>query len=110
MKLIIWRPCYQPFICGGDVNAPLGCEIEVKKPTRLGKGMFGYLINFPDGRTRVAEAITGAIIGDTIEEVMIDVESAKPEVMDKQIEEAAEHIARHKPFTVKIEEFLDYKK
>lgn len=85
MKLTIWTEAYRPFIMGGDVNAPISTEIEVGEPVDLGKGITGYLVCSPSGKTFVAEATTGAFIGGSIDQVKTDIGEAAPEVMQEQL-------------------------
>jgi len=97
MKLTIWTACYSPWIMGGDVNAPIATEVEVGKPISLGKGIKAYVIDAPNGDTYIAEASTGAFVGDDLGQVRKDVEEAEPAVMKLQIAQAKEQFknARH---------------
>jgi len=85
MKLKVWTEAYRPFIMGGDVNAPISTEIEVGEKVDLGKGIGGYLVCSPSGKTFVAEATTGAFIGGSIEQVKSDIADATPEIMQEQL-------------------------
>lgn len=84
----IWTFAYRPWIMGGNVNAPVMCDVPVTGPYDVGKGLQVYLATSPSGRTFVAESITGALVGPTVPDVRADVELATKEVMDKQIEDA----------------------
>lgn len=97
--LRIWTFGYRPFICGGNVNYILATTVECESAVDLGKGFKGHLVKVPGTRkTRVAEAITGAIIGDTLAAVRSDVKKATKAVMDKQIADA-----KHALYTMDIE-------
>lgn len=85
----VWTTYYRPFILGGNVNAPVHCILEpAAGPFDLGKGYKGYLVVAPSGKTYIVEAITGGIVGNTIEEVRDDVAVGDEEVIEKQIEDA----------------------
>ena len=90
--MLVWTRGYTPFIKGGDVHGPIGIEID--DPGRqfdLDKGYVGYVIVSPiTGKTYVAEAETGAIVGSFLVGVRDDVTAADQKVMDQQIEEARE--------------------
>ena len=81
----IWTLQYRPFIMGGDVHQPVKCDVEVDGPHDLGGGYQGYIATAPDGRTFVAEATSGAIVGPTLDEVRRDISQADPAVMAKQV-------------------------
>ena len=88
MKKKVWITNYRPFIMGGDVNAPIMCEVEILGEYDLGKDYIGWLFATPSGKTFVAESITGAIVGNTLEDVRKDIEEADLKIMEKQIEDA----------------------
>lgn len=93
--MLVWTEGYSPFIMGGDVNAPIGADIEVGEKIPLGKGIFGYLVASPiSGETFVAEAETGAFVGPTIERVRADIEAADEDVMADQIVAAKERLKK----------------
>ena len=94
MKANIWTENYRPFIIGGDVNAPIMCNIDVLGPYDLGKGFQGWLFATPSGKTLVAETQTGAIVGSTLEEVKNDIESASDTDLKENIEHAKRRVAR----------------
>jgi len=90
----IWTEAYQPFIIGGDCNTPIICDIPVAGPFDLGSGYQGYLAVSPSGKTFVAESITGAIVGPTIDEVRKDIEEADKTVMEEQIAFAKKRVSK----------------
>lgn len=90
----LWTYGHRPFMMGGSVNYVLACDVECTGPHKLGKGYEGYLATAPNGKTFVGEATTGAIVGDTLENVRADIESAKPAVMRKQVKNAADEVKR----------------
>jgi hypothetical protein len=104
--MIVWKKSYRPFILGGDVNAMLGVEVQVGEKFDLGGGYEGYLIANPfTGETRVAEATTGAIVADTLEQAREDVKTGDPEVMAEQLALAAKVVADKKIDVVSAEDF-----
>ena len=94
--MIIWTRGHRPFILGGDVNAPVGIKIEEPgEKHELGKGYYCYVITSPlTGKTYVAEAETGAIVGSLLVGVRDDVTAADPKVMKQQIYLAREEKTR----------------
>jgi hypothetical protein len=84
----IWTYGHRPFVMGGSVNYLLACNVECSGPHKLGKGYEGYVATAPNGKTFVAESLTGAIVGDTLESVRADIKAAKPAVMRKQVDDA----------------------
>lgn len=99
MKLLIWTEAYQPFIMGGDVNAPIATEIEIPKENihKLSKDIDVVVICSPKGAVRIAELSTGAFVGTSLTDVTKDVENASQEVMLQQLEQAKKRVkkARH---------------
>ncbi len=90
----IWTIGHRPFVFGGSVHYPMGCKVQCTGPHQLGKGFSGYLATAPNGKTFVAEATTGAIVGGTLEQVRADIDVAKVSVMKKQVAEAAERVSK----------------
>lgn len=93
-EIRIWTRAYQPMRMGGDVHAPVATTVEALGPFDLGRGLEGYLATDPQGRTAVAEAETGALIGPTIEAVAEDVSTADPKIVDDQMAWARNMAAR----------------
>lgn len=88
-KIKIWGKAYNPFRLGGDVNAPMSCEVLVyDRPVALGKGYKGYLVEAPNGKTYVAESTTGGIVGKNLTMVKADIRVASLKVMKDQIKQA----------------------
>lgn len=104
-KVKVFTRDYRPFILGGDVHQPMAAEIAASGPYALGKGFSGYLIKSPKGKTFIAEATTGALVGPTLEEVRADIKAGKKSVMTKQVEQARELAARAR--TVSANEFWE---
>lgn len=102
--MLIWTEGYRPFIMGGDVNAPLGVEVEAGEPIDVGHGVHVHEIKFADGRTAIAEATTGAIVGTDLQTVRDDVTQADPEIVRRQIEEGRKRVP--KVYRLDITEFL----
>ena len=87
--MIVWTRGYRPFIMGGDVNGPVGTDIEVGEKIDLGKGYYGYLVASPiSGTTYIAESTTGAFVGPSIAQVRLDIAEAPLEIMQGQVENA----------------------
>ena len=84
----IWTLQYRPFTMGGKVYQPAKCDVEVDGPHDLGGGYQGYIATAPNGRTFVAEATSGAIVGPTLEDVRGDISQADPAVMAEQVAKA----------------------
>lgn len=87
-KIKIWTEAYRPFIMGGDCNAPVCTEVEVGEPFDLNDEIKAYVVVSPNGNTYVAEATTGAIVGNNAQQVKKDVATADPDVMKEQLEGA----------------------
>lgn len=84
----VWTTHHRPFIIGGNVNASVHCELEPNAgPFILGKGYLGYLVVAPSGKTYIVEAITGGIVGNTIEQVRADVAVGEDKVIAQQIKD-----------------------
>lgn len=88
----IWTYGHRPFVMGGSVDYLLACDLPCTGPHKLGKGYSGYLATAPNGKTFVAEAKTGAIVGPTLEDVRADIGKAKPKVMREQVAKAAQEM------------------
>ena len=85
---------------GGPVRQPVKTDVDpTSGPHDLGQGYEGYIITTPTGNTRVAEAITGALVGDTLDDVRRDVANANPETMRDQVAAAAQHFRNAKTLT-----------
>ncbi len=99
----IWTEAYRPLIMGGDCNAPIICDVPVTGPFDLGKGHQGFLAVSPNRKTFVAESITGAIVGSTVEAVRKDIKIADEAVMEEQVTSARRRVLRAN--TVSRDEF-----
>ena len=102
--MLIWTEGYWPWIMGGDVNAPLGMEVDGGEPISLGDGIQVHEIKLPDGRTAIAEASTGAIVGVNLQTVRDDVAKADPAFMRQQISAAKQRA--QKVQRLEVAEFL----
>lgn len=92
--MLIWTEGYRPWIMGGDVHAPLGVEMDGGEPIAVGHDIMVHEIKFSDGRTAIAEATTGAIVGDDLQTVRDDVSAADPAVMRQQVQAASQRVPR----------------
>lgn len=87
----IWTRAYRPFILGGDVHAPVCCDIEpLTANVDLGKGYKGAVFLAPSGKIFVAEMITGGIVGDSVKDVMADIAQGDDEIIAQQIKDNLE--------------------
>lgn len=96
--MYIWTIGYFPFTMGGPLERPVKCDVPVTGPFDIGAGYQAFVAVSPSGKTFVAESITGAIVGPSLEEVRADVASATvavmtKAVMTKQIESAKKQVA-----------------
>lgn len=87
MKRQIWTMKYSPFIMGGSANHPIITEVGYIEEKKIGKGMKAFSFKTPKGTLKIAESITGAIVGDSFKEVIADVKSASKKVLMEQIED-----------------------
>lgn len=92
--MLIWTEGYRPWIMGGDVNAPLGVEMDGGEPINIGHDIMVHEIKFSDGRTAIAEATTGAIVGTDLQTVRDDVAATDPAVMQQQVQAAGQRVSR----------------
>lgn len=87
-----WTICYFPFTMGGDLWRPAGAKVPCERPVQIGE-FFVCLVRGPDDMTAVCELTTGAIVGQTLEEVRRDIEVAyrrgDEAMMRKQVADAA---------------------
>jgi hypothetical protein len=83
---------------GGNIDQATGFSFEQydfpDNRVELGKGCFGYTIKAPNGETIVVEEISGAIVGNNLEEVKQDIEHADEKVIRNQIESACKENVR----------------
>lgn len=84
----VWTEALRPFVMGGDTRYAHAADLEVEGPHELGKGFVGWLATAPNGRTSVAEDMSGGIVGDTLAEVRRDVGIAPAGLMRRQVEAA----------------------
>jgi hypothetical protein len=100
-KRLVWTMGYRPFVMGGSVHYPMGTRVPCSGPFDLGRGYSGYLATAPNGRTFVAEATTGALVGPTIEAVRKDIETGDPKLMVAQVAKATETVKKVEETTPK---------
>lgn len=85
----VWTWGYFPITMGGRMWRPMATVLDATGPHELGRGFRGFLVTGPDGVTAVAEAQSGAIVGDNLESVRADITACGScEVMRKQVEYA----------------------
>ena len=81
MKRTIWTMGYFPFTMGGRVNAPMLTEVDVIEEKSVGKGIKAFSWKTPKGSIRISESETGAIVGDSFEDVKNDIKETTRSVM-----------------------------
>ena len=92
-RVRIWTWKYEPFQLGGMGGAPcqrpVAVEVPATGPYDLGNGFHGYLVTGPSGQTVVAEAESGGIVGDSVQQVRADIAACKdPKMMREQVRES----------------------
>lgn len=85
-----WTYGYFPFKMGGSPWQPIAADVEADGPHDIGKGMQAYLVTAPSGKTYVAEAVSGAFVGPSLERVRKDVRAGGEDMMAEQLRRAAE--------------------
>lgn len=105
LSMEVWTRAYRPFIMGGDCNASVKCRLPVDGPYDIGKGFKAYLVTGSDGTTRVAEAVSGGLIGPDLESVRKDVKAATKKVMKQQVKDAV--AARDAAISIDEDEMKD---
>ena len=84
-QVTIMTRAYQPFIFGGKVEYNIKTTVEGDGPHDIGKGYKAYVIKTPKGKTRIAEATSGALIGPSLKAVIKDVAAGSAAIMKKQV-------------------------
>ncbi len=84
----VWTMGYFPFQMGGNVHRPMSTEVKASELHDTPKGIKLFTFLTPKGTLRVCEAETGAIVGNSLGEVMNDIATAKKSVMKAQVREA----------------------
>lgn len=94
-RIRIWKKHYSPWIMGGDVHAPIGVDVEVSSADEvdLGKGFKGFRVAGPDCEVIVDKA-SGGVIGRNLDEIRDDIEKGDAKVMQAQITQAVDTIAK----------------
>lgn len=87
-RVLAWTPCYFPFTMGGPVWRPGGAWLNCDDPIWHPSGHAIALCHGPDGMTLVVEFTTGAVVGETLEEVTKDLNEGDPALMDRQVAKA----------------------
>lgn len=89
-RVLAWTPCYFPFTMGGSVWRPGGAWLDCDDPIWHSSGHAIALCHGPTGITLVVEFTTGAVVGETLEEVIKDLDEGDPDIMEKQVAKARE--------------------
>ena len=87
----IWVTGYNAFVMGGSTNYIFGAELKAL-PVSLGKGFKGLVVTSPNGTVRVAEFETGAIVGDSVEQVKQDIREGDKALMLNQVKAAQQQL------------------
>lgn len=95
-QIEVWKWAYMPFTLGGSVYRPVKTTVDVDDPIDIGGGYKGYLVKTPSGKTYIAEASCGAIVGSSIEQVRDDIENGDPDVMRKQVADGKQKLQKAK--------------
>lgn len=84
-----WTYGYFPFTMGSNVWHAMGCRVKCTEPEDFGKGFFCQVIKSPDGKhIAVVESTTGAIVGETEDDVRRDIAMGDVGVMLEQVARA----------------------
>ena len=97
---------YFPFAFGGNVHAPMITEIDVIEERELSKGINAFSFKTPKGNIRIAESLTGAIVGDSFEDVSEDIRTGDDDIIIKQLLDAAKVLKGGNSKWMKNEEFF----
>ncbi len=108
MKHLFWTYGYRPFVMGGNVNYIIATSLTCTGPHHVGKGVKVYVAKAPNGRFRVCEKSTGAIIGDSLEQVKLDLKMTTPKMIKEQISKAKWDLDQMDVKKVTAEEFWAY--
>lgn len=88
--MTVFTMAYFPFVMGGETWQPVGIRTKAAGPYDLGKGFTGWLVIAPNGRTFVAEELSGAFVGGSVELVRGDVADGEQAMMQRQVDEGIE--------------------
>lgn len=88
---------------GLPAKAPVCVHVDAEGPFEVGNGWSAYVVTAPNGRTFIAEALTGALVGDSLEEVRADMASADPIILAQQ--EAMARETGPKAFEIDLDEW-----
>lgn len=112
MRIKAWTEAYNPFRMGGSCYYPLAVETNGSEWFDAGKGFMCGKIYSPDKtRSAIVEMRSGAIVGETVEQVMKDVAECDDfNIMEQQVKEALERISSLSTEVVTEEEFWNFYK
>ena len=90
--MYIWKRTYNPFRMGGYAHSNIKTQIKDYTIIELGKGFKGIFIE-KNGKSGVYELESGGLVGNTIQEVMNDIENCNDiSFMNRQILEAKKEL------------------
>jgi hypothetical protein len=69
---------------GLPASAPVCVHVEADGPFDIGNGWSAYVVTAPNAQIFVAEALTGALVGGSLEEVRADMAKANPIILAEQ--------------------------
>jgi fructose-1,6-bisphosphatase/inositol monophosphatase family enzyme len=82
MRIIVWTEAYRP---------PIGVSLEAGEAVSIGLDLMAWVVVNPTtGDTFVAEASTGAFVGQSVKQVREDVKTADLAVIRQQLAAAKE--------------------
>ncbi len=93
-KKTIWTIRHRPFVMGGRVDSAVSTEVKIIEEKQIGKGFYGFSFKTPKGTLKIAESITGAIVGDSFEEVISDIKNAPLKIIKQQIEDVKRELKK----------------
>lgn len=109
-KRFIWTMGHFPFQMGGYVDRPMSTEIEIIEERRIGKGFKAFSFKTPKGTLKIAESITGALVGDSFEAVISDVKGTTKKIIEQQIVDAKNILHERGKHQQSPEEFFKHYK
>lgn len=90
---------------GGNVHTIISTDVDVEDEKRV-NGIKIFSFKTLKGNMRVAEASTGAIVGDDLTEVGIDILRSEKNVIKGQLEEANKDLLRLENNHLPADEFF----
>lgn len=90
--MYIWKRTYNPFSVGGKVINNIKTKVDDFSVIELSKGFKGIYIEM-NGKSGVYELESGGLVGETIEQVNLDINTCSDiELMKSQITESKKEL------------------